>query len=85
MCKQKLLKDPNIIDQIKHFTEILISIANETIPKTSTSSKHRLLGLTMTAEQLSAYIKLPYKNLINDQLQITSTLSNLSGQKQEKS
>ena len=23
MCKQKLLKDPNIIDQIKHFTENL--------------------------------------------------------------
>ena len=40
MCKQKLLKDPNIIDQTKHFTETLISIANETIVKTSASNKH---------------------------------------------
>ena len=39
----------------------------------------------MTVEQLSAYVKLPYKNLIKNQLQITSTLSNFSGQKQEKS
>ena len=41
MCIQKLLKDPNIIDQIKHFTETLISIANKTIVKTSTSNKPR--------------------------------------------
>ena len=40
MCKQELLKDPNIIDQTKHFTETLISIANETIAKTSASNKH---------------------------------------------
>ena len=40
MCKQKLLKDPNIIDQKKHFTETLISIPNETIAKTSASNKH---------------------------------------------
>ena len=39
MCKQKLLKDPNIIDQTKHFTENLISIVNEAIVKTSTSNK----------------------------------------------
>ena len=56
MCKQKLLKDPNIIDQTKHFTETLISIGNETIAKTAASTNTALLGLTMTAEQLSAYV-----------------------------
>ena len=40
-CKQKLLKDPNIIDHTKHFTETFISIANETIAETSNSNKHR--------------------------------------------
>ena len=40
MCKQKLFKDPHTIDQIKHFTETLISIANETTAKTSTSNKY---------------------------------------------
>ena len=35
-----MLKDPNIIDQTKHFIETLISIANETIAKTSASNKH---------------------------------------------
>ena len=39
ICKQKLLKDSNIIDQTKHFTETLISIANKTIAKTSVSNK----------------------------------------------
>ena len=34
LCKQKLLQDPNIIDQTKHFTKTLISIANKTIAKT---------------------------------------------------
>ena len=38
----------------------------------------------MTAEQLSAYIRLPYGNLIKNQPQIISTLSNFSGQRQEK-
>ena len=38
--KQKLLQDPNIIDQTKHFTKILISIANKTIATTSASIKH---------------------------------------------
>ena len=37
----------------------------------------------MTVEQLSAYIRLPYENLIKNQLQIISTFSNFSGQKQE--
>ena len=41
MCKQKLLKDTEIIDQTKHFTEIFILIANETIAKTSASNKHK--------------------------------------------
>ena len=40
MCKQKMLKDPYIIDQTKYFTETLISVANETIAKTSASNKH---------------------------------------------
>ena len=40
ICKQKLLKDPNIIDKTKHFTKTFISIANKTIVKTSASNKH---------------------------------------------
>ena len=40
MCKQKLLKDLHIIDKAKRFIETLISIANETIAKTSVSNKH---------------------------------------------
>ena len=43
MRKRKLLKDPNIIDGTKYLTEILISIANETIAITSA-----FFGLTMT-------------------------------------
>ena len=39
-CKQKLLKDPYIIDPTKHFTETLISIANETIAKISALNQH---------------------------------------------
>ena len=38
----------------------------------------------MTAEQLSAYVKLPYENLIKNQQQIISTLLNFSGQKNKK-
>ena len=34
----------------------------------------------MTAEQLSAYVRLPYKNLIKDPLPLTYVLSNFSGQ-----
>ena len=37
----------------------------------------------MTPEQLFAYIRLLYKNLIKNHLQITSMLSNFSGQKQK--
>ena len=33
-------KDPIITDQTKYFTETLISIANESKAKTSTSNKH---------------------------------------------
>ena len=40
LCKQKLFQDPNTKEQTKYFTEILISIANESIAKTSTSNKH---------------------------------------------
>ena len=70
MCKQTLLKDPNIIDQTEHFTETLISIANETITKPQPQTNTALLGLTMTAEQLSAYLRMPYRNLIKNQPQI---------------
>ena len=40
LCKQKLFQDPNTSDQIKYFTETLISIANKSISKTSTPNNH---------------------------------------------
>ena len=43
ICQQKLLKDLNIIDQTKHFTKTLTSIANETTAKTPASNKHSTL------------------------------------------
>ena len=39
LCNRRLVKDPNSTILIKHFTEILIAIANETIPKTSPSNR----------------------------------------------
>ena len=35
LCNRKRVQDPNSTVLIKHFTETLIAIANETIPKTS--------------------------------------------------
>ena len=40
LCNTKLVQDPNCTVLIKHFTETLITIANETIPKSSPSNKH---------------------------------------------
>ena len=40
LYKQKLIQNPNIKNLTKHFTENLISIAKETIAKTSASNKH---------------------------------------------
>ena len=63
-----MLQDPNIIDQTKHFTENLMLIANETKQKPQPERNLTLPGLTMTAEQLSAYIRLLYENLIKNEL-----------------
>ena len=52
MYKQKLLKDLNIIDQTKHFTETLILIA-----KASASNKHSTPWFN------DAYRRLPYKKI----------------------
>ena len=60
MCKQKLLKYRNIADQTKHFTETLISIANEKQQKTQPKKNTALLVLTMTAEKQLTYLRLPY-------------------------
>ena len=40
LCKQKLFQDPNTADQTKYFTEMLMSVANESIAKSSNSNKH---------------------------------------------
>ena len=40
LCNTKLVQDPNCTVLIKHFAETLIAIANETIPKNSSSNKH---------------------------------------------
>ena len=39
LCNRRLVQDPNSTVLIKHFTETLIAIVNETIPKTSPSNR----------------------------------------------
>ena len=43
LCEQKLLQDPNTVDQTKYFTETLIPIENKCIAQTSISNKHNTL------------------------------------------
>ena len=40
LFNQTLIQDPKNTDLTKHFTEILMSITMETIPKTSFSNRH---------------------------------------------
>ena len=40
LCNRKLVQNPNSTVLIKHFTETLITLANEAIPKTSPSNRH---------------------------------------------
>ena len=86
MCKQKLLKS----DQTKHFTETLISIANETITnetiaKTSASNKHSTPWFNDDCRNAIRLLKAALRK-INKEL-TTNNLNafNFSGQKQGKS
>ena len=82
LCEQKLFHGPNTTDQTKYFTETLISIANESKAKNSTSNKHNT-GSMMTAANLFAYIRLPYVNSISYPPSLISTTSNSSGQERK--
>ena len=62
LCNRRLVQDPNSTVLIKHFTETVIAIANETKPKTSPSNRCNSPWFNNECPRNAAFHKLKKKN-----------------------